>query len=385
MSKYFKWYSLVALILLIAIWFFSNYIANQQQTVFLYDFESTTAGGMNALKRFLIKQGFEVTKTDTTIPTDNSPLLILISGSINESYQPEALISWIKSGGVVIEFTEESPYLIDLLNDELNQQPVFKQIEFSGEKIIHSKHQWFQGLPYKINNKYLLGVTNPDTGFYKYKDTFIIFQQQYGSGTIITWSDPDGLSNKNLVQYPNNAVVFGTLIKQLKPDGGIIKIIDLRLTDFQVAKTQNPFQNPNDLKYWVILLAYIIGYLSLILWKLAARFGRPRPLVLAKGRTYDEFVYFLAGLFQQAKASQIVIDNLSAALLKTIIEITGHPPDTPVEDLIVHLETITNKNYSDLKNLFNNLKQPVPQKQFLNVALTLERYRKELSEWKRFN
>lgn len=387
MSKYLKWYlsGAIIIIILIAIWLFSNYIANQQQTLFVYDFESTTAGGMNALKRFIIKQGFEVTSTDTTIPADNSPLLILISSSSNGLYQPQALISWIKSGGVVIEFAEKTPYLIDLLDEELNQ-PDLRSFHLPNKKIIHSKHHWFRGLPYQINNKYLSGVTNPDTGFYGYQDTFIIFQQQYGAGKIITWSDPDGLINKNIAQYPNNAVVFGTLIRQLKPNGGTIKIIDLRLTDFRFAKTKpNPLLNANNLKYWVILFSYVFGYLSIILWKLAARFGRPRPLVLAKGRTYDEFVYFLAGLFQQAKASQIVIDNLSAALLKTIIEITGFSPNTPVEHLIGRLEEITNKNYSELKTLFSHLKQPVSQKQFLNVALKLDRYRKELLDWKRFN
>lgn len=145
-----------------------------------------------------------------------------------------------------------------------------------------------------------------------------------------------------------------------------------------------------------------IGRASLILWKLTVRFGRPRPLLLTKGRSADEFVYSMAALFQQADLKEIVLDNLYQRLWMVINKITGLPSGSNLTVLNDHLIALTGKEYAqkvisamELYLKYQDIKyqdikyqdikyqgQKISRASFLELANQLDLYRKELSEWK---
>jgi hypothetical protein len=168
---------------------------------------------------------------------------------------------------------------------------------------------------------------------------------------------------------------------------------------------------------------------GLLIWKLAARFGRPRPLILAKGRSLDEFVYSMAGLFQQAKIYQLVLENLWGDLIKLMAELTHLPVSAAPEQLIARMGSLTgadyhylleirtdldsqnrrsanNNNSGSLKKLNSILNAilcviswnyfigrmigasiggKVSKQRFLAIALKLDACRKELREWRKSN
>ncbi|HBF36625.1 MAG TPA: hypothetical protein DDW50_04825, partial [Firmicutes bacterium] len=93
-----------------------------------------------------------------------------------------------------------------------------------------------------------------------------------------------------------------------------------------------------------------------------------------------------AGLFQQAKVEQFVLDNLWHDLLRIMAELIHLPVDTPPEQLIFAVNRLTGKEYQPILKLYSasgGLSQKLSLKQFLMIASKLDAYRKEFLAWKK--
>ena len=194
----------------------------------------------------------------------------------------------------------------------------------------------------------------------------------------------EGLTNRQVKIFPDHAVILATLIQTFAATRQVsFYNLAFITSDSQFSGGTGELLN----HYAGACLLCVIG-IMLLIWKLAARFGRPRPLILTQGRSYDEFVYSMANLFQQAKIQQIVLDNLWRDLLKIMVELTQLPVDTAPDLLIARLNRITGHHYDPMLAFYpqgNRLGKNFPKQQFLRIALQLDAYRKELTEWKKSN
>lgn len=365
----------IAIILLIGIVLgsFLIYISNQQQKISVYDPESYGPFGFKALHLLLNKYQYRITKVPEFPELPKQEILMVITSDFTIFSDKERILKWVKSGGIVVELAQAKPKIV---------QNKFRMIADFTQKSIHSNHPGFDHLNYQIKNSRLYGVLKPQTGFYSVNHRYFIFTQDYGQGKIVTWSDLDGLVNKSLEKSPDNAVILIMLLKLLKPSA-TVGLIDWRYPNIPITGLSFP-----DIfnRYALASLLLLMGIIITV-WKLSARFGRPLPLTLSKGRSYDEFVISLAGLFQRAESHGIVLDNLRQELLRVITQITGLTPQATYQEHISRLAEITGKNHQDLGELFDFIdkipKTKISKQTFFNTAVKLDTYRKELLEWKK--
>jgi len=258
-----------------------------------------------------------------------------------------------------------------------------------------------RSLNYHPGGALIYSTTRPVQGLMAKGGKFFIYIDHYGAGRIIHWNDPDGLTNIHLRKFPDNAVLFILLMQEYAIPPRIVFCNDLLLPDNHSA-----YSGMHREKYWLGAFLLLAGA-GLLLGKLTVRFGRPRPLSLAKGHSADEFVYSMAALFQQADLKEIVLDNLYQSLRQKIIKITGLTSESDWAALNDHLIALTGKEfaqkvilamelyqkyfdikyqdikYQDIK--YQDIKyqrQKISRTKFLELANQLDLYRKELSEWK---
>lgn len=363
----------ILIIILVASFFFS-YIAGKQEKISLFDPKSYNPSGLKALQLLMAKYHYQLIEVPG-LPekTDQTKLLLVFTSSMTDSVQVKLLRRWIRSGGIVIEFPLDKPLL--------SPAKKWRVINYQKDRLVDSPLARFKNLRYRIKKDNLYTLSNPTIGYYAVSQRFFIFSQNIGQGCLITWSDPDGLVNRNLVNAPDNAVIFLMVLQELASSGKI-GMLDLRY--LPVISSQSIFSQIFN-RYAVASLL-IFACIIFTIWKLSTRFGRPQPLSLTRSRSYDEFVISLAGLFQQASAQTMVLENISSALKHTISDITGYSYLTPIRDQLNRLEELTGKNYQEIADLCENVSQVTSSKNkgsFLDIAIKLDNYRRELLTWKK--
>lgn len=352
---------------------FLLWLARTQQLWTHYDLESYQPNGYKAINLLLARHHYRLAGIASFDPRSQGPLVVYTPAEISfAAYKP--ILNWVKSGGILVELPEAGPRF-----GMFSGFPV----KVPGARAITSGHPWFKDLPYQPASPSVYGIAHPEGGFYAIKGSAFIYQQKLGKGTVVTWCDPKGITNAKLKQTPDNGVIFGILIKHTLA-AGTLSFLDLR------NPTQTALNNGIDLRELLgrnsfPLLIGVVAF-GLALWKLAARLGRPRPLTLIRGRSYDEFVLFLAQLFRRAKADTLVLENLWDAFKTTALSVTGLPFNAPAAVILERLQGLTGQTYQPLLEIERLLGvQPLPlsKKQFLKLAASLDAYRKELLEWKK--
>jgi hypothetical protein len=366
--------SLLTFGLVLGILLFLSWVSLSQQKLIAYDTKSYDPYGLKAVGLLLQKSGYSVIPINR-LPADHQQLVVIVTTAKLPVMLERKLLHWIASGGTLIELTSAQPSLNRYSHH-------FAHLNTKGNQQFTTEYQPLAGLTYHIKNDWVTTAINPEQGFYGSGNQYFIYRQSIGSGSLISWNDIEGLTNRHLKMHPDNAVIFATLIQAFASSHQVGFYNLAFITD---ESSFNPQTGEFLSHYYGAGLLFFIGIILLI-WKLAARFGRPRPLILAQGRSYDEFVYSMANLFQQAKIQQMVLDNLWRDLLKIIAALTQLPVDTAPDLLIARLNMITGRHYDPILSLYpqgNRLAKNLPKQQFLMVALKLDAYRKELKEWRK--
>ncbi len=364
-----RWILLIVFSFISALIVFILWAALSQQELTAYKPDSYGSYGLKALELLLNKSGLTTVESDI-LENDYEQLVIYVSNSKSTAQSRRRILEWVKSGGTVMELARFKPQL------DLDTEPVI----LKQSKPIFDFNDPAAGLKYHPGGEMIYTGAVFDTSLIYRDEQVIVYLNQYEAGRVINWNDPDGITNIHLKKYPDNAVIF-TLIAAKYADSGRI-----------VFYNPNPFHEKKDLEtglqsnYWYAGTFIGLGII-LLLWKLSSRFGRPHPLVLAKGRSSDEFVYSMAALFQQADSKAMVLDNLYRELMLAISKITNLPLDSDWNLMFERFTLIVGKNYDSRKifvaveiyhkNKGRKVKTPV----FLELARKLDAYRKELNQW----
>jgi hypothetical protein len=380
MLKHKLFIGISALALILCVLLFLSWVALSEKKFDAYDPESYSPEGLKAVDLLLIKAGYNVTVVDK-LPDNHKNLLIVMTTYLS-TRRRQQLLNWVKSGGTIIE-----------LNAGASSIQAFKHhLSFLNAKTnrIYYPNLWISTsagkLSYHLSQRQVMVSKDPDQGYFGLGHRYFIYRQSFGAGNIISWNDIGGLTNRFLKRFPDNGVIFALIVRENSPGAGI----DFYNLAFKVEHSQAARQSEFVFNHYWIGGLLLFLFIVLVIWKLAARFGRPRPLILARGRSYDEFVYSLAGLFAQAKIGRFVLDNLWRDLLKIMADLTHLPMDSSPEQLILAMNRLTGKEYGPLLELYSSFSEPgtsayskLSSKQFLTIASTLDDYRKEFHTWKK--
>ncbi len=388
-NKYFI--CILALILILCVLLFLSWVALSEKKFDVYAPDSYSPEGLKAIHLLLARSGRHVSVANK-LPESRRDLLIVITTNSGRGDGPtehqKRLLDWVRRGGTILELSAGFPSILvtgsklSLLNIQ------------TGRTFHPNRQSAFlpDNLKYHPNKTQIAVMKHPEEGFYGAGDRFFIYRQSFGAGQLIFWNDVDGLTNHFLKRHPDNAVIFAAIVREFSPSGGI----DFYNLAFK-AEHFKAIQRPKIIfnHFWVGGLLLILTVVIAI-WKSAARFGRPRPLALARGRSYDEFVYSLAGLFEQAGIRRFVLDNLWRDLIKTMADLAHLPVDAPPEQLILAMNRLSGKEYGPLLKLHSSfsdlfdkpergVRTKLSPKQFLAIASQLDEYRKEFRAWKKSN
>jgi hypothetical protein len=366
--------TVIASLILIA---FLIWVSWTQSNLTGYDPNDYGPSGLKAIQLLLRKEGYQTGKI-FTLDRDDTGLVIAFTPVELSRNQRKKVLAWVESGGTIIELAQFSPALTP--KETPNRIRMENLNSDHQSKVSISKVEWLGNLQYHIGGDLVFTTARPDEGYFAIGKNFFIYRYVYGKGRIIHWNDPDGLTNLHIKENPDNAVIFAMLVKRFSQSN---RIAFFDLTS-QMEKPIPPVDLSTEFtRFWLAGLLAVVG-IGLLLWKISVRLGRPRPLILAKGRSADEFIYSAASLFQQANARTIVIDSLLAELWQTIRDITGLPVGSEPGMMIARLQIITGKNYDAILELSAGIHNPNTSKRdFLKIALSLDTYRKELKEWRK--
>ncbi len=388
-NKYFV--CILGLVLILCVLLFLSWVALSEKKFDVYAPESYSPEGLKAIHLLLAKSGYHVSVIDK-LPESRRNLLVVITTNTWRGDGPtgqwKPLLDWVRRGGTILELSAGFPSIqvtgrkLSLLNIQTG-------------RIFYPNRQsvpLLDNLKYHPNKTQIAVMKHPEQGLYGAGDRFFIYRQSFGAGQLIFWNDVDGLTNHFLKRHPDNAVIFAAIIREFSFSGEI-DFYNLAFKVDHFKTIQRPTMIFNH--FWVGGLLLFLTVV-IVIWKTAARFGRPRPLTLARGRSYDEFVYSLAGLFEQAGIRKFVLDNLWRDLMKTMADLTRLPVDAPPEQLIMAMNRLSGKEYGPLLKLhssFSDLSdkpergvgKKLSSKQFLVIASQLDEYRKEFHAWKKSN
>ena len=348
---------------------FLLWVALSQQELTVYELNDYGPYGLKAVSLLLKKEGYTTREINAFSPNFSGILVINTTNPL-DAVKRRSILRWVRSGGVLIELAQFKPVINPA---KLKEIPELWRGKRAGSS---STVQWLKDLKYFASKDILYTVDKPDEGFYETGYRFFIYGTKCGAGRIIHWNDPGGITNLHLREHPDNAVIFVMLVKMCHT----ANIGFYNLTGEKKAPVEFEFGKLLD-RYWEAGFVLLLGII-LLLWRLSSRFGRPRPLILAKGRSADEFVFALAGLLQQADAKAVVLDNMCICLRELIVKITGLPGETGIQELINRLNHITGKDYGEICLLFEKARNPkISKLKFMDIAKKLDAYRRELEEW----
>lgn len=362
---------LPGLLLAVLIIFYLYTLSGIEQNSGIYRTESYTPYGLKALHLFIKKYHYSFQPRSQFQKKFNACLVITGDNFLTKRVYHE-ITHWVQNGGILIELAVSKPHFSDTTS-----------YHFKGPiRTLNSDKPQFKQLHYHLTQRIPFVASNQVHGIYGVEQKYFIYSEPLGKGMIISWNDPDGLVNRNLRTTPDHAVIFLRLLQQ-RIDPGPIAILDLRYVRHNSSSFLKEIFNRHAAAAFLIITGMLLS-----LWKLSSRFGRPRPLSLTKGRSRNEFVIFLAALFQQAGAREMVIDNLYRALRETILEITKQPPKTPADPAIRYLEMLSGKDYRPLYQIMESIEtrriyQTLSRTSFLPLVSKLDGYRKELENWKK--
>ncbi|HBF35953.1 MAG TPA: hypothetical protein DDW50_01375, partial [Firmicutes bacterium] len=291
MAKHKVVIGILILVFILGILLFLSWVSLSERKFVAYDTGSYRPDGLKALNLLMLKSGYRVSTIDK-IPDHHQKLLILISTGLS-SRQQRKILDWVNAGGTIVELNSAEPGL------EVDKYHLSRLNSKAGRACqAYQPTGWPATLRYHLSGGWVTVKTDPEQGFYGVGHRYFIYRQSYGAGQLVIWNDLGGLTNRFLKYYPDNAAIFVSLIREFSSLSGI-DFYNLAFQDDNIStagwKPARAFNH-----YWGGGLLLGLGIILLV-WKLAARFGRPRPLNLVRGRSYDEFVYSMAGLFQQAK------------------------------------------------------------------------------------
>lgn len=357
---------------------FLFWVSWTQSQLTSYEFDNYRPYGLKALQLLLKKEGYQTAKIEGPDHDYQKIIIIPSRGPLNISLTKK-ILAWVKAGGTLFELAESDPSLQTDFEQEVWQKTFganYEQKKITPDGGI----DWLEGLNYHPGSEFVSTVDQPQQGFFSIKGGYFIYLEEWGAGRIIHWNDFKGLTNIRLKKYPDNAVIFAMLVQEYAKSNRV-GLMEISSETEILPPRPNPLTQLN--RFWAGSFLVFMG-IVLFLWKISARFGRPRPLVLAKGRSADEFIDSMAALFQQAGGRAVIADNLLTCLNEIIGSITGLPPGNAPEIMSLRLSALTGKDYQELFVLCAKIKNPrLSRREFLRIAICLDIYRKELLEWRK--
>lgn len=378
--------SAITIVLVLGLFLGLLWIYAAQQRLSVYNLQSYERSGLKAVELLLEKAGFRLNEVHA-VPANPTGTIILLSAGPIPAHELKRLKVWVKSGGTIIELARNE----SILNQNSGET---SYVHFSGSTGCLSDTTVLNDLRYFPRNESLAGRTDPTEGYYSLDHRhYFIYRVRFGQGNIVAWNDLEGLTNIHLKHHPDNAVVFVSLLKTLSGPQRlfIYNLCDAGVTPGRVHfhwRTMDFFN-----RYWGAFVLFLTAVI-LLFWKTAARFGRPRPLQIAQGRSYHEFVMSLAHLFKMARLQGAVTDNLWNALLNTVSQVTGLPAFTELTIMNEKLSAMTGKEFNlprlqtEAARFSRTPARPRSspgERSFIAVAQSLDACRRELNLWKKSN
>jgi hypothetical protein len=347
---------------------FLGWVFRAQQNFVALNFESYESHGSKALFLFLQRNGYSF-QHSTQLPDKADRIVLVLTNNAPRNNWAD-MRNWLKQGGTAIELAMGKPALTA-------KRTLLRR--FDSNIAPAPEAPFLTGLYYQPYRQELYAISKPETALFRTDGYSPIYLEKVNTGKLITWCDPLGLGNSHLKNYPDNGLSFILLLHTLSLSREI-----LIYSPPQLASTAWSRQFSYRLQWTIFFIATGI---IVVLWKLSARFGRPRPLRLMNGRSYDEFIVSMASLFQQADARQFLLDNLWKQLYHTAVELSGVPVHTAPEEVQTSLDGVLTAGQGRFIQLYRRVTDPqtlkLSRKDFLHLLIELGHYRKELQQWKK--
>lgn len=299
-----------------------------------------------------------------------------------EPEEIEELLSWVKTGGILIWGVKERDLLIKTL--EIKQSTVnFGQVTLTD----FPKHTIFQNVKQlKIEREYLLETNRLEsehkiTPLITEKQKYVFMEVSYGKGTIYLHTSPLLFSNRDLPLGDNAAFAVNLMeyISKINPKHPQTIWFDEYHNGF--VSGQNIF---NVMPLWLklVLLQCIIILLVLFLYH-AKRFGSPFPLPEPPRRSILEYISSTANLYRRAEARLSILRLLYTGFKHKICNFTGLALDTPTYQLISNLKSGKKFKEKEFESFLIRCdgylqKGRLTEQELLSLSKELEKWRKEL-------
>jgi hypothetical protein len=315
--------------------------------------------GVKGFARLLERNGYTVRSLKRTyrrLPKDAEMLVIfpppfrLDGGGDWSAEDADALDAWLRKGGRLLLFSEDTRLPESLRDDARNRLPI---AQFPTDKTFEAQPSlpapWLKGVQRvrladqraNLSPRKERWVPLLHTG-----GTVEAALWYYEKGVVFECTDWQWLTNERLREADNGAFILAVVRKML-PKGGVVYFDDAGQGDLE-REAQQPRGFWGVAPMGVrIAFAHLIVITVTAFYSLGKRFGLPRPAP-PRAPALGEYVDALAGVYERTQAThpafETILDDVRRRLCRrlgmpagaTLLQlIQALPPDSPLRDALV--------------------------------------------------
>ena len=315
--------------------------------------------GVKGFARLLERNGYTVRSLKRTyrrLPKDAEMLVIfpppfrLDGGGDWSAEDADALDAWLRKGGRLLLFSEDTRLPDSLRGDARNRLPI---AQFPTDRLINAQPSlpapWLKGIQRvrladqraNLSPRKERWVPLLHTG-----GTVEAALWYYEEGVVFECTDWQWLTNERLREADNGAFILAVVRKML-PKGGVVYFDDAGQGDLErEAGAPRGFWGvaPMGVR---IAFAHLMLITLVAFYSLGKRFGLPRPAP-PRAPALGEYVDALAGVYERTQAVhpafETILDDVRRRLCRrlgmpagaTLLQlIQALPPDSPLRDALV--------------------------------------------------
>ncbi|MFT0751954.1 DUF4350 domain-containing protein [Synechococcus sp. RC10A2] len=315
--------------------------------------------GVKGFARLLERNGYTVRslkRTHRRLPKDAEMLVIfpppfrLDGGGDWSAEDADALDAWLRKGGRLLLFSEDTRLPDSLRGDARNRLPI---AQFPTDRQINAQPilpaPWLDGIQRVRLADQRASLSPREERWVPLLHTGGAVEAAlwyYEKGIVFECTDWQWLTNERLREADNGAFALA-VVRKLLPKGGVVYFDDAGQGDLER-------EAPPPRGFWGvapmgmrIAFAHLMLITVVALYSLGKRFGLPRPAP-PRAPALGEYVDALAGVYERTQAVQpafeTILDDVRRRLCRrlgmpagaTLLQlIQALPPDSPLRDALV--------------------------------------------------
>jgi hypothetical protein len=301
--------------------------------------------GVKGFARLLERNGYTVRSLKRTyrrLPKDAEMLVIfpppfrLDGGGDWSAEDADALDAWLRKGGRLLLFSEDTRLPDSLRGDARNRLPI---AQFPTDRLINAQPilpaPWLDGI-----QRVRLGDQRANLSPRKERwvpllhtgGTVEAALWYYEKGVVFECTDWQWLTNERLREADNGAFILAVVRKML-PKGGVVYFDDAGQGDLE-REAQQPRGFWGVAPMGVrIAFAHLIVITLTAFYSLGKRFGLPRP-ALPRAPALGEYVDALAGVYERTQATHPAFETILDDVRRRLCRRLGMPAGATLLQLI---------------------------------------------------